>query len=98
MGPHNVEGAAGLSVFGARQVPGAGPALEKLVADDVPGRLVAKDPTLWGPAAEAEAKIRLGWVDTHLRSRKLLPQLAELRRKLAVRGLDHVVLAGMGGS
>jgi len=98
MNPQGVEGAAGLSVFGARQVPGAGQALEKLVADDVPARLVAKDPTLWGPAAEAEAKIRLGWVDTHRRGRELLPQLAEIRRTLAARGLDHVVLSGMGGS
>ena len=58
--------------------------------------LAAKDPTLWGPEAEAEAKIRLGWVDTFRRSRELLPQLAELRAELA--DLDHVVLAGMGGS
>ena len=62
----------------------------------VPGRLAAKDPTLWGPDAEEEAKIRLGWVDTFRRSRELLPQLAELRDELA--DLDHVVLAGMGGS
>ena len=26
-------------------------------------RLAAKDPTLWGPDAESEASIRLGWVD-----------------------------------
>ncbi|PZM91672.1 MAG: glucose-6-phosphate isomerase, partial [Actinobacteria bacterium] len=37
-----------------------------------------------------------GWVDTHRRSRDLLPQLAELSAELA--DLDHVVLAGMGGS
>jgi hypothetical protein len=98
MSPRGVEGAAGLSVFGARQVQGAEPALEKLVADGVAAKLVAKDPTLWGPAAEAESKIRLGWVDTHRRSRDLLPQLADLRRTLKARGLDHVVLAGMGGS
>ena len=50
-----------------------------------------------GPeAAEAEAKIRLGWVDTFRRSRELLPQLAELRDGAG--DLDHVVLAGMGGS
>jgi glucose-6-phosphate isomerase len=98
MNPQGVEGAAGLSVYGARRVPGAEPAIEKLAADGVAAKLVAKDPTLWGPAAEAESKIRLGWVDTHRRSRELLPQLAELRRTLAARGLRHVVLAGMGGS
>src|SRR5690606_12145314 len=38
----------------------------------------------------------LGWLDTMTRSRELLDQLAELRAELA--DLDHVVLAGMGGS
>ncbi|GIJ74938.1 glucose-6-phosphate isomerase [Virgisporangium ochraceum] len=94
----DIEGAAGLSVRGARQVPGATQAYDKLVDDGVAAKLVDKDPTLWGPAAEAESKIRLGWVDTHRRGRELLPQLAELRKELTARGLDHVVLAGMGGS
>ncbi|HWH01446.1 MAG TPA: glucose-6-phosphate isomerase, partial [Pilimelia sp.] len=62
----------------------------------MPRRLAAKDPTLWGPAAEEVAKVRLGWVDTAARSRELLPKLAELRAELA--DLDRVVLAGMGGS
>nr|WP_239167804.1 glucose-6-phosphate isomerase [Catellatospora coxensis] len=74
----------------------AEPVLARLLADGVPAKLAAKDPTLWGPAAEAEAGIRLGWVDTFQRSRALLPQLAELREELG--DLDHVVLAGMGGS
>ncbi|MFG1890901.1 glucose-6-phosphate isomerase [Micromonospora sp. NPDC049051] len=93
-----VEAAAGLSVHGADPVDKAAPASTRdaLVNAGVPGKLAAKDPTLWGPDAEAEAKIRLGWVDTHLRSRELLPQLAELKAELA--DLDHVVLAGMGGS
>jgi glucose-6-phosphate isomerase len=92
----DVEAAAGLSVYGAGLVDSASDAREALVAAGVPGLLVAKDPTLWGDAAESEAKIRLGWIDTFRRSRELLPQLAELRAKLA--GLDHIVLAGMGGS
>ncbi|GLZ78925.1 glucose-6-phosphate isomerase [Actinorhabdospora filicis] len=70
----------------------------QLIADDTPARLAAKDSTLWGPAAEAEAAVRLGWVDTHERSRELLPRLAELRTKLRAKGLTRVVLAGMGGS
>ncbi|WP_433534776.1 glucose-6-phosphate isomerase [Micromonospora sp. CA-249363] len=92
------EAAAGLAVYGADAVDKSAPAStrEALVKAGVPGRLAAKDPTLWGPDAEAEAKIRLGWVDTHQRSRDLLPQLAELKAELA--DLDHVVLAGMGGS
>ncbi|MFC0526914.1 glucose-6-phosphate isomerase [Phytohabitans kaempferiae] len=89
-----VEAAAGLAVWGADAVGAA--ARAALVKDGVPGLLVRKDPTLWGPDAEAEARIRLGWIDTHRRSRQLLPLLAELKEELA--DLDRVVLAGMGGS
>jgi glucose-6-phosphate isomerase len=93
-----IEAAAGLVVYGADAVDAAAPASTRqaLVADGVPALLAQQDPTLWGPEAEAEAKIRLGWVDTYRRGRDLLPQLAELRAELA--DLDHVVLAGMGGS
>ncbi|MBX6356577.1 MAG: glucose-6-phosphate isomerase [Micromonosporaceae bacterium] len=91
-----VEAAAGLAVYGAAGVPGADQVRAELVEAGVPGLLAAKDPTLWGAAAETEAKIRLGWVDTFRRSRALLPQLAEVRAELP--DLDHVVLAGMGGS
>ncbi|HEY8473645.1 MAG TPA: glucose-6-phosphate isomerase [Natronosporangium sp.] len=94
--PAGTEAAAGLAVTGAGALPGYGSVRSKLVADGVPGLLVAKDPTLWGPAADSEAKIRLGWVDTTRRSRQLLNQLAELTAELP--DLDHVVLAGMGGS
>ncbi|MFR9779208.1 glucose-6-phosphate isomerase [Micromonospora sp. MS34] len=91
-GPAEVAG--GLAVHGADAVDASAPEPPRaaLVARDVPARLVAKDPTLWGPEAQA----RLGWVDTHRRSRDLLPQLAELAAELA--DLDHVVLAGTGGS
>lgn len=92
------EAAAGLVVHGADTIDKSAPASTRdaLVKAGVPGKLAAKDPGLWGPDAEAEAKIRLGWVDTHRRSRELLAQLAELTTELA--DLDHVVLAGMGGS
>ena len=72
------------------------PALPKLIADRVARRLADRDPTLWGRRPRARPRIRLGWVDTFRRSRELLPGLAQLRQELA--GLDHVVLAGMGGS
>jgi Phosphoglucose isomerase len=94
----DVDAAAGLAVYGARSVPGAAGALAALLRDGVPGLLVAKDPTLWGEDAEAEAKIRLGWVDTVRRSRALVPELDRLRDRLRGSGLTHVVLAGMGGS
>src|SRR6185369_4975822 len=67
-----------------------------LVAHHVPGLLAEKDPTLWGPEAESEASVRLGWIDTYRRGRELLPALRALKQELV--GLDHVVLAGMGGS
>jgi hypothetical protein len=91
-----VDAAAGLVVAGATTVPGADEARQDLARDRVPGLLAEKDPTLWGKEAEPEASVRLGWVDTYRRSRDLLPVLAKLREDLA--GLDHVVLAGMGGS
>ena len=58
-------------------------------------RLAEKDATLWGSAAQAEAAIRLNWVDLPNTSRELLPALDALAAKF--RGKD-VVLCGMGGS
>jgi glucose-6-phosphate isomerase len=69
-----------------------------LVQDGVPAALAAKDPTLWGPDAEDEARVRLGWLDLPHTSRELLPRLSALRDELAAEGLDRVVLCGMGGS
>ncbi len=70
----------------------------QLADDDVAARLVAEDATLWGPEAEPEASIRLGWLDLPATSRELVPRLAELRAELTAEGLDRVVLAGTGGS
>ena len=96
LAPGRVEAAAGLAVWGADRVPGADEVRAALTADGVPGRLASGDPTLWGREAEASAANRLGWVDAAARSRQLLDPLAELATELA--DLDHVVLAGMGGS
>ncbi|TCB98059.1 glucose-6-phosphate isomerase [Micromonospora zingiberis] len=84
------EAAGGLAVYGAQAVDASAPASTRqaLVEAGVPGRLVARDRTRGGAG--------LGWRDAHRRSRELLPQLAELTAELA--DLDHVVLAGMGGS
>jgi glucose-6-phosphate isomerase len=70
----------------------------RLADDDVAARLVAEDPTLWGPEAEREASVRLGWLDLPATSRSLVGRLAELRAELQSEGLDRVVLCGMGGS
>jgi glucose-6-phosphate isomerase len=74
------------------------PVRGQLTEDDVAARLVRKDATLWGPEAESEAAVRLGWLDLPATSRKLVAQLADLRAELGAEGLDRVVLCGMGGS
>ncbi|NUS73987.1 MAG: glucose-6-phosphate isomerase [Corynebacteriales bacterium] len=88
----------GLSIQGAAQLPGVAPVIQELHQAKVPTKLSAQDPTLWGPEAEAEARIRLGWLTLPTSSRELLPQLRELRAALIAEGLTRVVLAGMGGS
>jgi glucose-6-phosphate isomerase len=69
-----------------------------LVKEQFASRLFAQGHTLWGSAAEDEAAKRLSWVGLHRSSRPLLGEVAALREELAGRGLDHVVLCGMGGS
>ncbi|MFI7702766.1 glucose-6-phosphate isomerase [Nonomuraea sp. NPDC049480] len=62
----------------------------RLVADGVPARLAAGDPTLWGEDAEARAvPFRV--------SRELLPGLDELVEHARAAGLTNVVLAATGG-
>ncbi|MFY0406502.1 glucose-6-phosphate isomerase [Solicola sp. PLA-1-18] len=73
-------------------------ALDELVGERFASRLVARDATLWGPDAEDEASKRLSWVDLHESSRPLVSEVEDLRRDLTGRGIDHVVLCGMGGS
>jgi glucose-6-phosphate isomerase len=71
---------------------------ERAAGERVAERLSGLDATLWGPDAEPEARIRLGWVDLAETSRELVPRLAALRQELTADGIDRVVLAGMGGS
>ncbi|WP_228552010.1 glucose-6-phosphate isomerase [Mumia zhuanghuii] len=73
-------------------------AVEQLVEDQVASRIAGRDASLWGPEAEEEASKRLGWVDLHLTSVPLVEQVTSLRDDLRGRGLDRVVLCGMGGS
>jgi glucose-6-phosphate isomerase len=86
--------AGGVSVTTREVVEEAQSVLDRLVTDGVPGALTNGSTHLWGPDAVAEASRRLGWLDLPDSSRALLPQLAGLHQE----GLDHVVLAGMGGS
>lgn len=62
----------------------------------VHARLAKKDSTIWGPAAQAEASVRLNWIDLPESSRDLLPALDALYAKH--RDKSNVVLCGMGGS
>ena len=59
-------------------------------------RLKTKDSSIWGPEAQAEASIRLNWIDLPESSRDLLPQLDALAAKH--RDKSNVILCGMGGS
>lgn len=70
----------------------------KLVRDGVAAAITAHDAALWGPEAEAEASVRLAWVDLPETSGPLVEQVLLLRSELAAEGIDRVVLCGMGGS
>ncbi|WP_231580918.1 MULTISPECIES: glucose-6-phosphate isomerase [unclassified Leucobacter] len=72
--------------------------LERLVSGRIASRIAAHDAAIWGPEAEAEARIRLGWTDASARAAELLSGIAELRSDFASRGIDRIVLCGMGGS
>src|SRR5437660_12924392 len=72
--------------------------LDAATARKLAAAIVAKDATVWGQDAATEAAKRLGWLDCTTVSRPLVPAIAELRLQLQSRGIDRVVLAGMGGS
>jgi len=89
----------------ALSVTASGPAADAiaahvpaLVASGFASRLFEQDATLWGPDAEAESRVRLSWVGLPRSSRPLVKEIAALRDHLSGKGLDHVVLCGMGGS
>ncbi|QPZ39941.1 glucose-6-phosphate isomerase [Paramicrobacterium chengjingii] len=69
-----------------------------LVEDLVASGITEQNPTLWGPTAEEESAKRLGWTEAVAVSRPLVAEITALRDKLAAVGVDHIVLAGMGGS
>ncbi len=73
-------------------------ALQSAVDERVASRIAAQDPTLWGPDAESEAAVRLSWTGLAETSRPLVAEIEALRGELAAKGVDHVVLCGMGGS
>jgi glucose-6-phosphate isomerase len=72
--------------------------LPALLEDRVATRIFAKDATLWGPDAEAEAAVRLGWVEAPVVSQPLVADILALRDALRAEGVSRIVLCGMGGS
>lgn len=85
----HVSGAAAAAV--AEHVPG-------LVTSLIASRITDKDDTIWGPDAQTEASVRLGWVSASLNVGDLVEEVGVLRRELHAKGLHRIVLAGMGGS
>ncbi len=71
-------------------------AVPALLDEHVASRLAAQDAGLWGEGLDVGD--RLGWTSLHTTSRDLVERLTALREELRAEGLDHVVLAGMGGS
>ncbi|MCI9869615.1 glucose-6-phosphate isomerase [Arthrobacter humicola] len=72
--------------------------LPALLGDRIATRIFAKDHTLWGPEAEQESAVRLGWVEAASVSQPLVGDILELRDALKAEGVTRIVLCGMGGS
>jgi glucose-6-phosphate isomerase len=80
-------------------ISGFTPSKENLAAlNAVTSRLSKKDSSLWGATAQAEAAIRLNWIDLPAASRDLLPLLDALSAWSREMGHQNFVLCGMGGS
>jgi glucose-6-phosphate isomerase len=63
---------------------------------EVHKRIAAKDANTWGPAAAAEAAIRLNWVDLPTSSMALRDEVTAIVARFSDK--NRVVLCGMGGS
>jgi len=74
------------------------PVVEELAKAEIASRISEKDPSIWGLEAQPEASIRLGWVDSFKDAVNLIPEIVQLRDLLREKGVDRIVLCGMGGS
>ena len=74
--------------------------LSTLEADSVPARFWSLDPTLWtkNRAAQAEVKIRLGWLDSPQKARENLKEYQDFAKEIKKAKIDRVLVLGMGGS
>ena len=71
--------------------------LPALLEDRIASRIFAKDPTLWGPDAEAESAVRLGWVEAATVSQPLVGGILELRDALRAEGIPERGIDQAGG-
>jgi transaldolase/glucose-6-phosphate isomerase len=74
--------------------------MSQLEEDAVQNRLWAHDPALWttDPAGQHEIKIRMGWLDSPLKARELIPTYQEFAQQIHNEGIQRVLVLGMGGS
>lgn len=74
--------------------------ISQLESDSVHARLWAHDPTLWASDAEgqAEVKIRMGWLDSPVKARGLIPTYKAFADEIHREGIHRVLVLGMGGS
>ena len=76
--------------------------IAQLEADSVPARLWKHDPTLWAtdkdPAGQHEVTIRMGWLDSPEKARKLIPMYQAFAEEVKKAKIDRVLVLGMGGS
>ncbi len=63
-------------------------------------RLFDKDGTLWTEDSKTynEIEHRLGWLDLPVKSKKLIPEIYQLRDDVLRAGYKYIFLLGMGGS
>ncbi|MFT4246324.1 MAG: glucose-6-phosphate isomerase [Micrococcaceae bacterium] len=72
--------------------------IEDLINNKIASRIAKKDYTIWGKEAEDESSKRLGWVDLPETSQKLVEPILAKKKELNEKGVDRIVLCGMGGS
>ena len=74
--------------------------IAQLETDSVPARLWKHDPTLWtqDPAGQAEVKIRMGWLESPEKARRLVPEYQAFAGEIRQADIDRVLVLGMGGS
>ena len=72
--------------------------LADLLGNRIASRIGAKDASIWGPAAESEASIRLNWLDAPQHGTALVEAVQPVADAFRAQGVTRVVLSGMGGS